>query len=297
MEVAPSRPAASSPAPDVFAEEQRPALADPPRRHPARRRLTSAGSTHPARVRTVHDDSTPRHPPNRTQRRPPPPRPAGRRRGRPGPAPARQLHRRRDRELPAAHAPARHGRGRGQRPVRGEAGGESAAPASRRADIPADRSAGSGQPMRYPLRCGNTKSGYPLLDERAHGNYDHGDPENDPEFDAGVAFTIEHGSVVVQNNNNNLRLTVQHDDVQRTCRQRPPRSSLGHHRRRRASRPFVSKPSPPSATSTGTTSVAAVCLERPSVSEPGGPRGWSAQKARRDCRTGRRPGSAGRRRL
>ena len=74
-----------------------------------------------------------------------------------------------------------------------------------------------GAPTKFPLRCGNTRSGYlHLLDERAHGNYDHGDPENDPEFDAEVAFTIEHGSVFVQNNNN-LRLTVQYDDVQRTC--------------------------------------------------------------------------------
>jgi len=72
-------------------------------------------------------------------------------------------------------------------------------------------------PTQYPLRCGNTKSGYlHLLDERAHGNYDHGDPVNDPEFDAEVAFTIEHGNVVVQNNNN-LRLTAQYDDVQRAC--------------------------------------------------------------------------------
>ncbi len=74
-----------------------------------------------------------------------------------------------------------------------------------------------GAPTKYPLRCGTKDYGYHhLLDERAHGNYDHGDPENDPEFDAEVAFTIEHGSVVVQNNNN-LRLTVQYDDVQRTC--------------------------------------------------------------------------------
>jgi hypothetical protein len=72
-------------------------------------------------------------------------------------------------------------------------------------------------PNRYPLRCGNTRSGYlHLLDERAHGNYDHGDPENDPEFDAEIAYTIEHGSVFVQNNNN-VRLTVQYSDLQRTC--------------------------------------------------------------------------------
>jgi hypothetical protein len=68
-----------------------------------------------------------------------------------------------------------------------------------------------GTPTRYPLRCGNTKSGYlHLLDERAHGNYDHGDPE----FNEELAFTIEHGTVFVLNNNN-LRLTVQYDDVQR----------------------------------------------------------------------------------
>jgi len=74
-----------------------------------------------------------------------------------------------------------------------------------------------GTTTKYPLRCGNTRSGYlHLLDERAHGNYDHGDPENDPEFNAEVAFTIEHGSVFVQNNNN-LRLTAQYDDLQRTC--------------------------------------------------------------------------------
>jgi len=74
-----------------------------------------------------------------------------------------------------------------------------------------------GAPTKYPLRCGNTKSGYlHLLDERAHGNYDHGDPLNDAEFDAEVAYTIEHGSVVVQNNNN-LRLTVRYDGVQHAC--------------------------------------------------------------------------------
>ncbi len=74
-----------------------------------------------------------------------------------------------------------------------------------------------GTPTRYPLRCGTKDYGYlHLLDERAHGNYDHGDPVNDSEFDAEVAFTIEHGSVVVRNNNN-LRLTVQYDDVQRAC--------------------------------------------------------------------------------
>jgi hypothetical protein len=72
-------------------------------------------------------------------------------------------------------------------------------------------------PTRYPLRCGNTRSGYlHLLDERAHGNYDHGDPVNDPEFDAEVAYTIEHGSVVMHNNNN-PRLTVRYDDLQRAC--------------------------------------------------------------------------------
>jgi hypothetical protein len=74
-----------------------------------------------------------------------------------------------------------------------------------------------GLPTKYPLRCGNTKSGYVhLLDERAHGNYDHGDPANDPEFDAEIAFAVEHGAVVVQNNNN-LQVTVRYDDVQRTC--------------------------------------------------------------------------------
>jgi len=75
----------------------------------------------------------------------------------------------------------------------------------------------SGLPTKYPLRCGNTKSGYlHLLDELAHGNYDHGDPANDPEFDAEVAYTIEHGTVVVQNNKN-LQVTVRYDDVQKTC--------------------------------------------------------------------------------
>jgi hypothetical protein len=74
-----------------------------------------------------------------------------------------------------------------------------------------------GRPTKYPLRCGTKDYGYMhLLDERAHGNYDHGDPENDPEFDSEIAFAIEHGSVTVQNNNN-LRLTVRYDDVQRTC--------------------------------------------------------------------------------
>jgi hypothetical protein len=74
-----------------------------------------------------------------------------------------------------------------------------------------------GTPIKFPLRCGTKDYGYMhLIDERAHGNYDHGDPENDAEFDAEVAYTIEHGSVVVQNNNN-LRLTVQYDDVQRGC--------------------------------------------------------------------------------
>ena len=74
-----------------------------------------------------------------------------------------------------------------------------------------------GAPTRYPLRCGTNDYGYlHLLDERAHGNYDHGDPENDPKFDAEIAYTIEHGSVVVQNNNN-LRVTVRYDDAQKTC--------------------------------------------------------------------------------
>lgn len=35
-------------------------------------------------------------------------------------------------------------------------------------------------------------------------------------MDAEIAFTIEHGSVLVQNNNN-LRLTVRYDDLQRAC--------------------------------------------------------------------------------
>jgi hypothetical protein len=66
---------------------------------------------------------------------------------------------------------------------------------------------------RRPLARGRSGAGYlHLLDERAHGNYDHGDPE----FDAEIAYTIEHGSVLVQNNNN-LRLTVQYSDVQRAC--------------------------------------------------------------------------------
>jgi len=74
-----------------------------------------------------------------------------------------------------------------------------------------------GVPTRYPLRCGTKDYGYlHLLDERARGNYDHGDPVNDPEFDAEVAFTVEHGSVLIQNNNN-LRLTVRYDDVQKAC--------------------------------------------------------------------------------
>lgn len=74
-----------------------------------------------------------------------------------------------------------------------------------------------GGPTGYPLRCGNTRSGYlHLPDELAHGNHDHGDPENNPAFDAEIAYMIEHGSVVVQNNNN-LRLTVQYNDLQRTC--------------------------------------------------------------------------------
>ena len=74
-----------------------------------------------------------------------------------------------------------------------------------------------GAPTRYPLRCGTREFGYlHLLDERAHGNYDHGDPANDPEFDGEVAFTIERGTVFVQNNNN-LRVTVQYDGAQRTC--------------------------------------------------------------------------------
>ena len=74
-----------------------------------------------------------------------------------------------------------------------------------------------GAPTLYPLRCGTQDYGYlHMLAERAHGNYDHGDPVNDSEFNAEVAFTVEHGSVFVQNNNN-LRLTVRYDDVQRTC--------------------------------------------------------------------------------
>ena len=74
-----------------------------------------------------------------------------------------------------------------------------------------------GASAQYPLRCGATEFGYlHLLDERSHGKYDHGDPINDPEFDAEIAYTVEHGSVFVQNNNN-LRLTVQYNDAQRTC--------------------------------------------------------------------------------
>jgi len=75
----------------------------------------------------------------------------------------------------------------------------------------------AGLPTRYPLRCGNTKSGYlHLLDELSMGNVDHGDPANDPTFDAEVAFAVEHGTVLVQNNNN-LRVTVRYDDVQKAC--------------------------------------------------------------------------------
>ena len=75
--------------------------------------------------------------------------------------------------------------------------------AAGRADVPADDPPTPGTATRYPLRCGNTRSGYlHLLDERAHGNYDHGDPLNDPEFDAEVACTAYHGSVVIQNNDN-----------------------------------------------------------------------------------------------
>ena len=74
-----------------------------------------------------------------------------------------------------------------------------------------------GAPTKYPLRCGTKDYGYlHLLDERAHGNYDHSDPVNDPEFDAEIAYTIEHGTVVRQNNNN-PRLTVRYDDLQRSC--------------------------------------------------------------------------------
>ena len=91
-----------------------------------------------------------------------------------------------------------------QQPVPDEGGGVGRdAGAAGRADVPADDPPTPGTATRYPLRCGNTRSGYlNLLDERAHGNYDHGDPLNDPEFDAEVACTAYHGSVVIQNNDN-----------------------------------------------------------------------------------------------
>jgi len=72
-------------------------------------------------------------------------------------------------------------------------------------------------PTRYPLRCGDRRGGYlHLLDQLSKGNVDHGDPANDPDFDAQIAFTLEHGTPFVQNNSN-VRLTVRFDDVQKAC--------------------------------------------------------------------------------
>jgi hypothetical protein len=72
-------------------------------------------------------------------------------------------------------------------------------------------------PTKYPLRCGNKDYGYlHLLDELRQGNTDHGDPANDPAFDAQVAYTVEHGSPFVQNNNN-VRLTAKYNEAQQKC--------------------------------------------------------------------------------
>jgi len=87
------------------------------RHHLRRAPDPSPGLTHPARASPSHEDSTPRHPPDRAAAPRPPARlaavPASRschandcRRARPRPAAARQrLQRRRGRELPAARAP------------------------------------------------------------------------------------------------------------------------------------------------------------------------------------------------
>ena len=73
-----------------------------------------------------------------------------------------------------------------------------------------------GAPTKYPLRCGNTRSGYlHLLDELSNGNADHGDPANDSAFDGQLAYAVEHGTPFVQNND--IRLTARYDDVQRAC--------------------------------------------------------------------------------
>ena len=74
-----------------------------------------------------------------------------------------------------------------------------------------------GLPSRYPLRCGDAKSGYlHLLDALAKGQHDHGDPVNDPAFDAEIAFTIEYGTRFDQGNNN-WRLTAKFNDAQSGC--------------------------------------------------------------------------------
>jgi hypothetical protein len=50
----------------------------------------------------------------------------------------------------------------------------------------------AGAPTRYPLRCGNPRGGYlHLLDALAKGQHDHGDPMNDPAFNALIAYTVE----------------------------------------------------------------------------------------------------------
>ena len=56
-------------------------------------------------------------------------------------------------------------------------------------------------PTRFPLRCGNTRGGYlHLLDALAKGQHDHGDPVNDPAFDALIAYTVDHGTPFDQGN-------------------------------------------------------------------------------------------------
>jgi len=75
----------------------------------------------------------------------------------------------------------------------------------------------SGLPTRFPLRCGNTRGGdLHLLDALAKRQLDHGDPVNDPAFDALVAYTIDHGTPFDQGNNN-WRLSVRFNDVQSAC--------------------------------------------------------------------------------
>jgi hypothetical protein len=74
-----------------------------------------------------------------------------------------------------------------------------------------------GTPTRYPLRCGNTRGGYlHLLDALAKGQHDHGDPVNDPTFDALIAYTVDHGTPFDQGNNN-WRLSVRFNDAQSAC--------------------------------------------------------------------------------